>query len=154
MTTAIAPTTNDPTTSPADVLIVDAGPLYAAAATADRHHAACAALLQAHADAPLVVPALVVTEVAYLIGDRLGTAAETALARALGEGELVVEPPVPADWARITELCERYADLGIVDASVVTLAERLGVTRIATLDHRHFAAVRPAHTPAFELLPA
>jgi hypothetical protein len=29
----------------------------------------------------------------------------------------------------------------------------LQVTRIATLDHRHFRAVRPAHCDAFELLP-
>jgi len=33
------------------------------------------------------------------------------------------------------------------------IAERLGVTQIATLDHRHFATVQPAHCEAFELLP-
>jgi uncharacterized protein len=137
------------------VLLVDAGVLYAAAARRDRHHVRCAELLQAHAGAPLVVPALVVTEVAYLLGDRLGPAAETTFARAVRDGELHVEPPAPTDWARITELCETYQDLplGIVDASVVATAERLDVTRIATLDHRHLATVRPAHTEAFELLP-
>lgn len=138
------------------MLIVDAGPLYAAAARRDRHHARSAALLQEHAGAPLVVPSLVITEVAYLLGDRLGPGAEAALARALRDGELVPEAPLPSDWARISELCERYEDLplGIVDASVVATAERLGATRIATLDHRHFATVRPAHTSAFTLLPA
>jgi hypothetical protein len=39
-------------------------------------------------------------------------------------------------------------------ASVVAVAERLKATRVATLDHRHFRAVRPAHCDAFELLPA
>jgi predicted nucleic acid-binding protein len=136
------------------VLVVDAGPLYAAAARRDRDHARCAALLRAHAGAPLVVPALVVTEVAYLIGDRLGGAAEAAFARALRDGELLVEPPTQ-DWARITQLCETYADLplGIVDASVIAAAERLGADSIATLDHRHFAVVRPVHLGAFTLLP-
>lgn len=43
--------------------------------------------------------------------------------------------------------------LGTVDASVVAVAERLGITTIATLIHRGFAVVRPAHTTAFELLP-
>jgi predicted nucleic acid-binding protein len=51
---------------------------------------------------------------------------------------------------------DTYADfpLGAADASVVAVAERLGGTRIATLDHRHFRALRPAHCSAFELLPA
>ena len=43
--------------------------------------------------------------------------------------------------------------LGTVDASVIALAERLKVSQIATLDHRHFSVVRPAHVEAFELLP-
>jgi uncharacterized protein len=137
------------------VLIVDAGPLYAAAARRDPHHERCAQLLQDHAGAPLIVPSLVITEVAYLLGDRLGAAAETRLARAFDAGELIAEAPEPSDWTRIGELCARYEDLplGIVDASVVALAERLGVTRIATLDRRHFGAVRPEHVEAFTLLP-
>jgi uncharacterized protein len=36
---------------------------------------------------------------------------------------------------------------------VITLAERYGTTRIATLNRRHFAVVRPRHADAFELLP-
>jgi hypothetical protein len=34
-----------------------------------------------------------------------------------------------------------------------TLAERERQTRIATLDRRHFAAIKPRHVAAFELLP-
>jgi hypothetical protein len=49
----------------------------------------------------------------------------------------------------------RYRDIGLgtVDASAVVLAERLGITEVATLDLRHFGAVWPAHAEAFELLP-
>ena len=43
--------------------------------------------------------------------------------------------------------------LGLVDSSIVTVAENLGVTTIATLNHRDFRVVRPAHTVAFELVP-
>ncbi|MGI8815615.1 MAG: hypothetical protein ACR2G2_10185 [Pseudonocardia sp.] len=48
-----------------------------------------------------------------------------------------------------------YADLplGTTGATVVALAERLGVTEIATLDRRHFTLVRPPHVPALTLLP-
>jgi predicted nucleic acid-binding protein len=60
-----------------------------------------------------------------------------------------------ADWRRIADLTEQYADLplGIVDASVVALAERRELDVIATLDHRHFATVRPRHIEAFTLVP-
>jgi len=56
----------------------------------------------------------------------------------------------------MAELVRRYGDfpLGAVDASVVAVAERLDVADIATIDHRHFRAVRPMHRRAFNLLPA
>lgn len=62
---------------------------------------------------------------------------------------------VGTDWERVRELVDRYQDLrlGGTDASLVAIAERLGATRIATLDHRHFRVIRPQHCDAFELLP-
>jgi predicted nucleic acid-binding protein len=52
-------------------------------------------------------------------------------------------------------LVETYIDLplGIVDAAVLAIAERLRLTEIATLDHRHFNIVRPNHVQASTLLP-
>jgi hypothetical protein len=35
----------------------------------------------------------------------------------------------------------------------MTTAERLEETAIATLDHRHFSVVRPAHVACFTLVP-
>jgi uncharacterized protein len=136
------------------MLVVDAGPLVAAAAKRDRHHERCVELL-ANAQRPLIVPVLVVTEVAYFLADRLGPEAERAFAESFRRGELVAEPVEPSDWSRITELLDRYDDLplGIVDASVVAVCERLGETTLATLDRRHFGTVRPRHAPALTLLP-
>ena len=136
------------------MLVVDAGPLVAAAATSDRNHERCAALL-AQAAGPLIVPALAVTEVAYFLGDRIGHRAEQAFARSLRDGEVLVEPVEPFDWARIAELLDQYSDLplGIVDASVVAACERLRVETLATLDRRHFSVVRPRHCNALTLLP-
>lgn len=136
------------------MLIVDAGPLYAAAATADRNHRRSINLL-ASAARPLLVPALVVTEVSYLLADRIGPHAELAFSRSIADGELVVEAVLDAEWDRIAALTEEYLDLplGIVDASVVALAERHHVDVIATLDHLHFSVVRPRHTSAFTLVP-
>jgi len=136
------------------MLVIDAGPLVAAAATADRNHERCVTLL-ANAPRPLVVPTLVVTEVAYFLGDRIGQVAEQAFARSLRDGELVVEPVEPRDWVRVCELLDRYRDLplGIVDATVVATCERLGADTLATLDRRHFSVVRPSHCAALTLLP-
>ena len=137
------------------MLVVDTGPIVAAAAKRDRNHERCAALLR-EATGSLFVPALVVTEVAYFLLDRIGPHAERAFARSLSMGDLLVEPVEDADWPRIEELLGDYADLqlGIVDASIVTACERLGATTLATLDHRHFAAVRPRHCEALALVPA
>lgn len=98
---------------------------------------------------------LVVTEVSYLLADRLGPAAEIAFARAIAQGELAVEGVAAADWERMHALVEDYADmpLGMVDASLVALAERFNAATIATLDRRHFGAVRPRHVTAFQLVP-
>jgi uncharacterized protein len=136
------------------MLIVDAGPLYAAAARHDEHHERSVQLLSS-AERPLLVPALVLTEVSYLLSDRIGAHAELAFVRSLAAGELVVEPVLDSDWERIAELMEQYLDLplGMVDASVIALAERRELEVIATLDERHFRVVRPRHTRAFKLVP-
>ncbi|MGH2717200.1 MAG: type II toxin-antitoxin system VapC family toxin [Actinomycetota bacterium] len=136
------------------MLIIDAGPLYAAAATKDGNHRRSVDLLT-RAKQPLLVPALVVTEVCYLLADRVGTHAELAFVRSIASGELIVEPVLDAEWDRIAELTQQYLDLslGVVDASVIVLAERHRAEVIATFDHRHFAAIRPRHTQAFRLVP-
>ncbi len=100
------------------------------------------------------MPVLVVTEVAYLLLSRLGAEAEIRFLGDFASGNLISESVAGADWLRIAELVARYRDLplGTVDASVVAAAERLQVSQIATLDHRHFTVVRPVHVPGFDLL--
>jgi predicted nucleic acid-binding protein len=104
---------------------------------------------------PLIIPILVITEVVYLLSSRLGTVPEVRFLGDLAGGAFTVEPVTAPDWLRIAELVARYRDLplGTVDASVVTTAERLGITEIATVDRRHFTVVRPRHVDAFSLLP-
>lgn len=95
-----------------------------------------------------------VTEVSYLLGSRLGVDPEVRFLGDLAAGNFIVEPVAASDWMRIAELVARYADLplGTVDASVVAVAERLGINDIATLDRRHFAVVK-SNIKAMTLLP-
>ena len=86
---------------------------------------------------------------------RFGPAAEAAFLRSFARGELVVGNLVDEDFERIAQLVAQYDNfpLGGSDASVVAIAERRSITTILTTDRRHFAAVRPRHVGAFELLP-
>ena len=103
----------------------------------------------------MLVPILVITEVAYLLGTRVGTETEVRFLGDLAAGQLVPENIAPADWLPIAELVATYRDLplGTVEASIVAVSERLGTGTIATLDRRHFSVVRPSHVLAFDLLP-
>lgn len=102
-----------------------------------------------------MVPDLVIPEVTYLLAAGARTSVEADFLRGLVFGPIEVEHVGDVDLERAADLVETYADLrlGTVDAVVVAIAERLTATKIATLDRRHFTVVRPAHIPAFELLP-
>jgi predicted nucleic acid-binding protein len=95
-------------------------------------------------------------EIGYLLESRVGPQAEMAFLKSFGGDGFHIAQLENDDLPRLTELVETYIDLplGIVDAAVITIAERLGLTEIATVDRRHFTVVRPRHIPAFTLLPS
>jgi uncharacterized protein len=135
-------------------LICDTGPLYAAMDRADIDHDACKQLISTTTER-LLVPSPVVVELEWLASSRLGLQPFSSFLADIQAGDLTIVDLIRADYARIRELLNRYADLklGFVDAAVVALVERLNERKLATLDHRHFATVRPKHTDALELLP-
>ena len=136
-------------------LILDTGPLYAALDRRDRDHVRCRRLIE-ETDEALVIPSPVLPEVDYLASERLGPAPMIALVRDIEVGAYRVEDLSPGDYARAREIMDRYsdADIGFVDASVVSVAERLREPKLATLDRRHFSVIRPRHVDAIEILPS
>lgn len=134
------------------IAIVDSGPLYAAVDADDDDHERCLQALES-SQLDLIVPALVVAEVTYLVGRRLGAVTEAAFLRGLAAVE--VEAPSIDDWPKIAALVLQYSDfpLGGTDASVAVLAERLGTDLIVTLDRRHFGAIRMSSGQSFRVLP-
>jgi len=135
-------------------LIVDTGVLVAAADLTDRRHNECAELLEQDVG-PLVTSAMVMAEAAYLLERDLGVDAELALYTSVIDGALLVETLTAEDWRRVKELVNQYRDfpLGGTDASLIAIAERFKTTRVATLNRRHFGAVRPSHAAAFDIHP-
>jgi predicted nucleic acid-binding protein len=136
------------------MIVVDTGPIVALLNSRDDHHERCKSFLAGH-PGPLLIPTTVFTEVCMLAERRRGTKAELAFLSDVRSGLFTMLETASIDLDRISELVETYSDLplGTVDASVIALAERLGLSAVATLDHRHFSIVRPRHVPAFELLP-
>jgi len=94
-------------------------------------------------------------EIGYLLQSRVGPHAEVTFLKSFGGDGFHVAELHDDDIKRMAELVEAYISLplGIVDAAVVAIAERLKLTEVATLDHRHFTVVRPHHVPSFALLP-
>jgi predicted nucleic acid-binding protein len=136
-------------------LILDTGPLYASLDRSDADHAACRALIES-TDELLVIPAPVLVEVDYWIHRRLHPGALVALLADIEAGAYIVADLDAPGYARVRELCDRYADadIGLVDAAVLAIVERLNEPKLATLDRRHFGMLRPRHREAIELLPA
>ena len=64
--------------------------------------------------------------------------------RGTGSGRTTDAPP---NW------CSQNLPLGTTDATVIAICERLKLTEVASLDHRHFPVVRPRHVTALTLLP-
>jgi len=133
-------------------LLVDTGFIYALADRSDAWHGRAVAFLQQHPQA-MLVPVTVVPEAAYLLRERLGAEAELSFARALARHELGVEELRRADWVRVEAILAAHPFLGLVDASVIAVAERLKCRELATTDRRHFGEFTPAHIPAFTLVP-
>jgi len=132
--------------------VVDSGPLIAAANLSDPDHARCVSVLE-QPTLRLVIPALCVAEVSYLLGREQGPRVEARFLRGLSDFD--VRAPAAEEWKRIAELVEHYRglQLGGTDASVVSLAERLGTNLIVTLDRRHFGVIEGRSSERFRLLP-
>lgn len=98
------------------------------------------------------VPGLVLAEVDYFL--RAERRAMQVFMEDLARGAFTYAPPTVGQLSRAMEVDRGFADLGLglVDGSVVALAESLGIRRLATRDVRHFTAVRLHDGRSFELV--
>jgi uncharacterized protein len=133
-------------------LLLDTGAIYALADADDAWHQPMRDFLLATHEV-LLTPCTVIPEAAYLIRSRLGSYAERRFAESLAAAEILAEHLTQADLDRSAHLVTQYDFLGLVDASLVVVAERLKLKALVTTDRRDFRRVRPKHISSFELLP-
>ena len=100
-----------------------------------------------------LLPWAILPEVDYLVTSELGARAQEAFLTDVAEGSFAVEYGKQEDVVRAHAIGRKYRalGLGLVDAVVIAIAERVRAEAIATLDIRHFGAVKIAGSP--RLLP-
>jgi len=137
------------------VIVLDTSGLLSAIDASQRQHAAAAAALRA-SPGPLLLSPFVLAELDYLLSTRVSGRGAAALLAQVADGAYRLEPMMPEDILRASEIIERYRDLGIglTDASLVVVAERHDTRDLLTLDERHFRAVAGPRGRPFRLLPA
>jgi len=137
------------------MLIADTSGLLASIDRNDRHHETVRSVLLAEREA-VIVPELVLAELDYLVLKHLGREAEEALLDDVIEGAYAREPCLDEDLLRARELIRAYRehDIGLVDATILATAERLGAPRILTLDHRHFRTLKLKNRKPVTIVPA
>ncbi len=135
-------------------IIADTGALIALIDEDDRRHSVVAEYVSSTREA-IFVPSPVVPEVCYLLSENLGADVELEFVRSLAAQEFIVEHFTVDDLKRAVEILEKYqdAEFGMVDATVMAMAERMKIKTILTIDRRDFSLYRPRHCEAFTLVP-
>lgn len=133
-------------------VIADTSGVIALLDATDKHHASIRTLAF---NLDLLIPTTILPEVDYLATKYLGEIVARTFVEDLSEGAFTYLPIEPADLRPIHSIMSRYADIpiGLVDASLVALADRHGVQSILTLDRRHFSIIRSERFEYWNLLP-
>ena len=101
-----------------------------------------------------IIPSTVIVEVCQLLKYRFGSSVEISFLNEILKTIFLMEPVKFEDINRILEILKKYEDLniGYVDSSIVTIAERLKINKILTLDKKHFTIVIPNGFEYFDIL--
>lgn len=131
------------------MIVADTSAILALIDADDQHHESVRELFDSDPES-WILPSAILPEVDYILGTHIGVRAQRAFMSDLARSNFSVEWGDEHDIARAHALCERHRDLrlGLVDATVAAVAERVGARAIATLDYRHFGALALNGSPA------
>ena len=117
-------------------LLVDTGPLSALFVARDKHHRLAVEFTKSCTAIQFTIWP-VVTEACFMLNAR----GKAALIAMIDSPALHVEDLEAADLGRLRELVVKYPRMDLADASLIVLAERLGVVDIVTIDRTEFEAI-------------
>lgn len=134
--------------------IFDTGFLLAVFNEYDNFHEQCKTVFDQEL-ANALLPDIVLPELAYLMKRELDLKYLTRFLQIVAKGDFELIRTTEKDLERAAEILEKYDDNNIdfVDTAIVAMAERLDITKILTVDRRHFSVFQPRHCAAFEILP-
>ena len=136
------------------MIIVDTGFWLALANQKDSLHTLAKKQFQKLINEQFITTWCVVTETCYLLQKRVGIDAPKIFIHKISTGKLQVFDLKIKHCQRIEELMQKYRDLpmDLADASLVILAEELGLGQILSVDYRDFNTYRWKNTEPFQNL--
>jgi predicted nucleic acid-binding protein len=136
------------------MILCDTGPLIALLNQNDPQHSRCVEAARSLMAQPLITTLPCFGEAMYLLWRIGGYVAQDRLWSMRRDGKLIVHLHSEPELSRMEELMRKYHDvpMDFADASMVVLAEILGLKQIFTLD-KHFYAYRIWGQEAFEVVP-
>ena len=133
-------------------IVMDTGPWVALLDRSENRHHECVEWLSQFKGEMFTTEA-VLTEVLYLLN--FSSAAQSAALDFVLSGAMTLVPTGLDSLRKVKKLMKRYEDLPMdfADATIVTLAQDLGIRYVATFDKKHFSIYRFPGKQSFVVLP-
>jgi uncharacterized protein len=133
-------------------LIADISGIIALLDRDDLHHQAAVEAIKGQ---KIYISVTVLPEVDYLASKYLGERVARTFLEDIERDNFALLPFELVDLKKATSIMARYRDLplGLVDASLLVLAERYSINQILTLDRRHFNLIQSDKVRYFTILP-
>lgn len=130
-------------------LLADTGYLVAMGRKADPYHQR-ALRFASHFEGQLITSSAIVVEACHFLS---AASQVDLLDMARGDRMRVAEVPV-SSYGDLASTIQKYSDAGVdfADASLVWLADQIGLRRILTVDVRDFSVLRLKNGKRFELV--
>jgi predicted nucleic acid-binding protein len=134
------------------LILIDTGPIVAFFDKDDRYHDLCVEILKEIRE-PFITTWPVLTECFYLLN--FSWEVQDSLWLFIQRGGVEIYPLEKDFLIRCRELMKQYRDLpmDLADATLVTLADILGISKIFTLDRKDFSIYRFKQKKRFTLIP-
>jgi predicted nucleic acid-binding protein len=133
-------------------ILLDTGALVALLDISEKNHERCVSFFETFSG-KIITTEPVLTETLYLLGSSV-KAQKTCIEFILKGGATLV-PQSPESLSRAIILMEKYKDIPMdfADATLVVLAEEMGIDEVFTLDIRGFSVYRIHGRKAFKVWP-